>query len=107
MERPKTKIFGFFTEEIDRQYHCAVITEEGRIIAHHVSNSEWDMSRDLGMKGFMSSVKHKIYDHKCPNGWIAEYVPRTQIAEHPGLQAALKKLVERQDLESTAEQSDD
>ena len=84
------KIYGFFnsTQEFGDAVGVA-ITEDGRVLATHVSSNESWSRRDLGMNG-ESSPKHKYYDEACPEGWECEFVPiRDDRDKHAGLQAAL------------------
>lgn len=84
------KIYGFFNS--NQEFGDAVgvaITEDGQVLATHVSSNESWSRNDLGMNG-EPSPKHAAYDEACPEGWECEFVRiRDDRDKHAGLQAAL------------------
>ncbi len=84
------KIYGFFNS--NEEFTDAVgvaISEDGRVIATHVSSNESFCKIDLGMDG-KSKQKHAAYDKAYPDGWDFEFVHVSDNRDnHAGLQSAL------------------
>jgi len=98
-KKPKTKLYGFITDIANGLYYSAVITEHGRIINAWVSNEKKSVPFDLGMFPSIKNDHHGKYDLYCKDGWIPCYVQYEEVDSHVELQKALKRLVEREDLE--------
>ena len=97
----KAKIYGFFNSI--QRYGDAVgiaISDDGIVIASHVSSSESWCKHDLGMNG-KSNWKHDIYDKEFPDGWECEFVSLDNIDNHEGLQLALERNKNAQPEETT------
>ena len=77
------KIFGFFNsmEEFGDAEGIA-LSEDGEVVATHVSSSESFSKYDLN--------KPKLFDSKYPKGWEFEFVKIPERDSHTGLQSALK-----------------
>lgn len=87
----KVRIYGFFNST--QRHGDAVgiaISENGNVIASHVSSSESWCKHDLGMDG-KSNWKHDVYDEEFPDGWEYEFVSLDDIDNHEGLQLALER----------------
>lgn len=86
----KKKIYGFSNTISRRGDRLVVaISEDGDILATHVSSSDSWGVHDLGMDG-RTKWKHDVYDASYPDGWECEYVPFDNRDEHKGLQEALR-----------------
>ena len=86
-----TRIYGFFNRVNPWEAGRALaVAEDGRVLAMHICSWEIWAASDLGMTP-QSTRRHHDYDQACPDGWVLEYVPHSQVDTHKGLQAALQR----------------
>lgn len=91
----KHKIFGFLNGGSRDWLQAMALGDDGVVLGEHICSHEAWIPHDLGMDG-RSNWKHENYDkHFGVGNWETEFVPRTEIANHEGLQAALKCARER------------
>lgn len=85
--KKQTKIYGFLTGRFRHtgDVSSAAITQEGELVAQHVSSNEWWAKEDVGRR------RAAQYDEKFPEGWEFEWVEENQVETNKEFLEALDK----------------
>lgn len=92
MRQPIVYVFGFpLFDDPDSDLKGYSITEDGVVIGSHISSNDYWLVHDLTER---PSAIRDLQAH-YPDGYVVEFVQRSQNKTHPGLLAALEKAESR------------
>ena len=84
-------IYGFNNGGSPGWYSAVAVAADGTCLGGHICSHEGYMPSDLGMlEGSRPDRHEKDFQPHYPEGYRCEFVPTERIAEHVGLQTAIK-----------------
>ena len=83
-------IYGFNNGGSAGWYHGTLIAEDGECLGGHICSHEGYMPHDLGVLDGSRADRHDLFRAHYPDGYRMDFVPATDVLEHPGLDAAFK-----------------
>ena len=93
-------IYGFNNGGEYDWWDAVLLAEDGTHLGAYVCSDEGYMPHDLGVLHGSRPDRHETFQKHYPDGYRMDFVPRADVDEHKGLQAAYK-LNQEKDEETT------
>lgn len=84
-------IYGFNNGGSPGWYSGCLIAEDGTGFGGHVCSHEGYMRHDLGVIEGSRSDRHEAFRQHYPDGYRMDFVPASEVMNHPGLEAAYQR----------------
>lgn len=84
-------IYGFNNGGNSGWLSAQLIAEDGTALGGHCCSSEGYMPHDLGILEGTRSDRHDDFKKHYPNGYRMEFIPKSKVEGHAGLDEACKK----------------
>lgn len=84
-------IYGFNNGGNPGWYSGCLLADDGTGLGGHICSAEGYMPHDLGILEGSRPDRHEAFRKHYPDGYRMDFVPASEVLEHPGLDAAYQR----------------